>query len=143
MTTVRCPMPECRRRIDLADLEAIPVPPRQPATPPCLHFIAAWGGPRGPLAEAVLHALTGNREFLHRSLRPAEVAPARIEAVRPELDRVAREGAHEVRPVDSDRDEAALFGDRHEANQVAREFAHYIIGPAPVLGGGPPGGGFV
>lgn len=133
-------MPECRRRIDLADFEAIPVPPQQPPAEPCLHFIAAWGGRRGPLAEAVLFALTGNREFLHRSLRPAEVNPARIDEVRDELDRVAREGAHEVRPVDEDTDEAALFGDRHEANQVAREFAHYIIGPDPVLGGGSLGG---
>ncbi len=139
MATVRCPMPECRRRVDLADLEAIPIPPRQPPTPPCLHFIAAWGGPRGLLAESVLYALTGNREFLHRSLRPPEVSPARIDAVRPDLERSARAGAHEVR-TEGDGDEAALFGDRHEANQVAREFAHHIIGPLPILGGGPPGG---
>ena len=138
MATVRCPMPECRKRVDLADLEAIPIPPRQPATSPCLHFIAAWGGPRGPLAESVLYALTGNREFLHRSLRPPEVSPARIDAVRADLDRSARAGAHEVTMEGGE--EAALFGDRHEANQVAREFAHHIIGPMPVLGGGPPGG---
>ncbi|MGE3962266.1 MAG: hypothetical protein AB7F65_11360 [Dehalococcoidia bacterium] len=138
MATVRCPMPECRRRIDLGDVEAIPVPPLQPRAAPCLHFIAAWGGPRGPLAEAVLFALAGNREFLHRNLRPANVDPGRLDAVRDDLDRVAREGAHEVRPVGGEdaSDEAALFGDRHEANQVAREFAHYIIGPDPVLGGG-------
>lgn len=139
-------MPECRKRIDLADFEAIPIPPAQPRAQPCLHFIAAWGGRRGPLAEAVLYALTGNREFLHRNLRPAEVEPARLDEVRDDLNRVARQGAHEVRPADVDRDgnedEAALFGDRHEANQVARDFAHYIIGPQPILGGGPPGGGF-
>lgn len=139
MATVRCPMPECRKRVDLADFEAIPIPPRQPDALPCLHFIAAWGGRRGPLAEAVLHALTGNREFLHRSLRPPEVDPARIEAVRADLDRAARSGAHEVLPEDES-GEAALFGDRHEANQVAREFAHHIIGPMPILGGGPPEG---
>ena len=135
-------MPECRKRVDLADFEAIPIPPQQPPAAPCLHFIAAWGGRRGPLAEAVLHALTGNREFLHRNLRPAEVDRARIDAVRDDLDRSAREGAHEVRPVEAGSEEAALFGDRHEANQVAREFAHYIIGPQPILGGGPPGGGY-
>ena len=129
-------MPECRRRVDLADYDAIPIPPQQPPAEICLHFIAAWGGRRGPLAESVLHALTGNREFLHRNLRPMNVDPHRIDEVRDELDRVAREGAHEVRPVDDGSDEAALFGDRHEANQVAREFAHYIIGPDPVLGGG-------
>ena len=142
MATVRCPMPECRKRVDLADFEAIPIPPQQPAVAPCLHFIAAWGGQRGPLAEAVLVALTGNRELLHRNLRPFEVNPARIEEVRNDLDRVARKGAHEVRPVDEPGDEAALFGDRHEANQVAREFAHYIIGPQAILGGGRAGGGF-
>jgi len=91
----------------------------------------------------VIHALTGNRELLHRSLRPVEVDPVRIDAVRDDLGRCARKGAHEVRPVESSEgDEAALFGDRHEANQVAREFAHYIIGPQPILGGGPAGGGF-
>jgi hypothetical protein len=135
-------MPECRQRVDLADFEAIPIPPSQPATPPCLHFIAAWGGPRGPLAESVLHALTGNREFLHRSLRPPDGSPARIDAVRADLEHCARAAAHEVRPADAgdDDDGAALFGDRHEANQVAREFAHHIIGPLPILGGGSPGG---
>jgi len=127
-------MPECRRRIDLDDFEAIPVPPAQPPEDPCLHFIAAYGGLRGPLAEAVLFALTGNREFLHRSLRPAEVSPERIDEARADLDRVARNAAHEVRPGGAD--EAALFGDRHEAAQIAREFAHFIIGPDAVPGGG-------
>lgn len=135
-------MPECRKRVDLADFEAIPVPPEQPRVRPCLHFIAAWGGRRGPLAEAVLFALAGNREFHHRNLRPPEVRPERIEEVRDDLDRIARQGAHEVRPVDEDPAEAALFGDRHEANQVARDFAHFIIGPDPVLGGGSLGGGY-
>lgn len=135
MSTISCPMPECRRRIDLADFDAIPVPPAQPAGEPCLHFIAAYGGQRGPLAESVLFALTGNREFLHRSLRPAEVSAERIEEVRAALDDVARRAAHEVRAAD-DPDLAALFGDRHEAAQVAREFAHHILGPDPILGGG-------
>ncbi|MQC18578.1 MAG: hypothetical protein DWG80_05850 [Chloroflexi bacterium] len=131
-------MPECRRRIDLSDFDAVPVPPAQPGGEPCLHFIAAYGGARGPLAEAVLFALTGNREFLHRSLRPPEVSATRIHEVRAELDRVARSAAHEVRPDDGgdETDEAALFGDRHEAAQVAREFAHFILGPDPILGGG-------
>jgi len=138
MSTVRCPMPECRRRIALDDLVAIPRPPAQPEVEPCLHFIAAYGGERGPLAEAVLFALTGNREFLHRSLRPVQVSQTQIDGVRADLERIARSAAHEVRPTDGDpdSDEAALFGDRHEAAQVAREFAHYLLGPDPILGGG-------
>lgn len=135
MATVRCPMPECRRRVDL---DAIPVPPEQPAEPPCLHYLAAWGGRRGPAAEAVLWALSGNREFLIRNLRPKDVEPARIDELRPALDAIARQFAHEVvaQPDGADAGEAALFGDRHEANHVAREFAHLIIGDDPVLGGG-------
>jgi len=131
-------MPECRRRIDLGDLVTIPRPPAQPEQEPCLHFIAAYGGERGPLAEAVLFALAGNREFLHRSLRPQQVSQARIDEVRADLDRVARSAAHEVRAANGDTttDDAVLFGDRHEAAQVAREFAHYILGPDPILGGG-------
>jgi hypothetical protein len=131
-------MPECRRRIDLDDFEAVPVPPEQPPGEPCLHFLTAWGGQRGPMAEAVLFALAGNREFLHRNLRPHEVRPERIEEVRDALERVVHAAAHVVRPVDGPEDsgEAALFGDRHEAAQVAREFAHHLIGADPILGGG-------
>lgn len=134
-------MPECRRRIDLDDYEAIPPPPAQPPEAPCLHFIAAWGGRRGPLVEAVLFALAGNREFLHRNLRPGEVLPRRLDEVRDDLERVARTSCAPVRAEDAGSSEgtdgpAALFGDRHEANQVARDFAHYIIGPDPILGGG-------
>ena len=69
---------------------------------PCLHFIAAWdgaGGRLGPMAEAVLWGLRGNRELAIRNLRPAEVAPARLAAVRPALDEAARRFAHEARHV--------------------------------------------
>ncbi|GMU39515.1 MAG: hypothetical protein AMXMBFR23_03810 [Chloroflexota bacterium] len=130
MTTVRCPMPECRKRVDL---DAIPRPPEQPSTPPCLHFIAAWGAGRGPAAEAVLWGLAGNREFQVRNLRPGEVRPERIEAFRAALDEVARRFAHEV--ASDAAGEGALFGDIHERNHVAREFAHLILGPDPI----PPG----
>lgn len=132
MTIVRCPMPECRRRVEL---DAIPPPPEQPSEPPCLHYLASWGGRRGAAAEAVLWALAGNREFLIRNLRPKDVTAARIEVVRAQLDAVARRFAHEVAVEETG--EAALFADRHEANHVAREFAHLIIGDDPVLGGGP------
>lgn len=133
-------MPECRRRVNLDDFDAIPVPPAQPAEAPCLHYIAAWGSLRGPMAEAVLHGLAGNRELLVRNLRPAEVAPARIEEVRAALEAAARRFAHVV-AADEDGDDAALFGDRHEANHVAREFAHHIIGEDPVVGRGRGSGG--
>jgi len=135
--TVRCPMPECRRRIDLDDFEAIPVPPLQPPAEPCLHFIAAWGGQRGPMVESILFALAGNREFLIRNLRPGDVRAARLDEQRVRLETVARQQAQIVL-LDPD-DEASpgvLFGDRHEANHVARQFAHHILGDDPVLGGG-------
>ncbi len=129
-------MPECRRRIDLDDFEAIPAPPEQPPTPPCLHFIAAWGGERGGMAEAVMWGLARNRETLVRNLRPKDVRPQRIDEERPRLEWVAHQFAH---VVSSDPDDpaapAVLFGDRHEANQVAREFARYLIGEDPI----PPG----
>jgi len=124
-------MRECRRRIDL---DAMPVAPEQPVEPPCLHYLASWGGGRGPAAEAVIWALEGNREFLIRNLRPKDLTPARIEEVRAGLEDIARRFAHEV--VAEDGAGAALFGDRHEANHVAREFAHIILGDDPVLGGG-------
>ena len=52
MTTLQCPMVECRRRVDL---DTVPVPPEQPVAPPCLHYIAAWDEPGG-------HPLPGSPE---------------------------------------------------------------------------------
>lgn len=136
-TTVRCPMPECRRRIDLDDFEAIPVPPSQPPTAPCLHFIAAWGDQRGPMVESILFALAGNREFLVRNLRPADVKTTRLDQQRARLEGIAWQQAQVILVAPEDEASAGvLFGDRHEANHVAREFAHYILGDDPVLGGG-------
>jgi hypothetical protein len=48
--TVRCPMRECRRSIDI---DALPAAPARPERPPCLHFIAAWGAGRGAMARSV------------------------------------------------------------------------------------------
>lgn len=128
MTTVRCPMIECRKRIDL---DAIPVPPEQPVEAPCLHYIAAWdhvGGRLGGMAEAVLWGLRGNRELAIRNLRPAEVAPRRIDEVRASLGAAARAFAHEV----VEGTHGVLFGDVHERNRVAFEFAQHILGPDPM-----------
>lgn len=148
MATVRCPMPECRRRVDLDDFEAIPAPPAQPASPPCLHFVAAWdraGGPRGEMAEAVMWGLATNREFLVRNLRPKDMRADRIEQERPRLEWVAHQHAHVVlasdgaapdSAQDSEGGPGALFADRHEANHVAREYARYLLGDDAVLGGG-------
>lgn len=134
---LRCPMPECRRRIDL---DALPAFPDQPAEPPCLHFIAGWGAHRGRMAEAVLYALARNRELVIRNLRPPEIPADWIEPVRDELEAVARRFAHEVGvPAAHDgrgEDAAALFGDVHERNHVARNFASLILGPDPMV---PPG----
>lgn len=80
--------------------------------------------------------LARNRETLVRNLRPKDVRPQRIDEERPRLEWVAHQFAH---VVSSDPDDpaapAVLFGDRHEANQVAREFARYLIGEDPI----PPG----
>jgi hypothetical protein len=131
MTMLRCPMIECRRRIDL---DTIPVPPEQPAEAPCLHFIAAWGGPRGGMAEAVLWGLRGNRELAIRNVRPAEVEQARIDETRALLEAVAAEFAHEVTAADGDGggDEGALFGDVFERDRVSFAFAQIILGPDPM-----------
>lgn len=128
MTTVRCSMIECRKRIDL---DAIPVPPAQPDEPPCLHYIAAWdraGGRLGPMAEAVLWGLRGNRELAIRNVRPAEVTPERIDETRAMLEAVAAEFAHEV----TEGSEGALFGDVFERDRVAFAYAQIILGPDPM-----------
>lgn len=124
MTSVRCPMRECRRRIDL---DALPVPPDQPEPQPCLHFIAGWGGRLGGMAEAVMWGLDRNREFNIRNLRPREVRGARIDEVRPSLEAAARQFAH----AEETEDGGALFGDVHERNQVAFAFGQLIFGPDP------------
>ena len=126
---LRCPMRECRRRVDL---DALPVFPEQPVELPCLHFIAGWGAHRGRMAEAVLYALARNRELVIRNVRPAEVPAAWIDPVREQLEAVARRFAHEVGvPADNGGGDhaAALFGDVHERNHVARNFASLLLGP--------------
>jgi hypothetical protein len=126
-------MPECRRRIDL---DAMPAFPGQPADPPCLHYITEWGTDRGPMAESVMFALTGDREFLLRNIRPAEIPQDWIDPVRDDLESVAREFAHEVIVVPGadapGRTRAALFGDLHERHHVARRYATLLLGPDPM-----------
>jgi len=134
--TVRCPMIECRRRVDL---DGVPARPEQPAPnsraegAPCLHYIAAWDGPGGRLgemAEAVLWGLRGNRELTIRNLRPPEVEAGRIEAARAGLEEAARRFAHVVDGGEA----SALFGDVHERNRVAFEYARLILGSDPMAG---------
>lgn len=124
---VRCPMRECRRRIDL---DTLPAAPAQPDTLPCLHYIAAWGGYRGDRATAVLWALNGNREFQIRNLRAADIDRARVEAVRGALDLAAARFAH---VVEASGESGALFGDQHERNRVAFDFAQALLGADPAV----------
>ena len=126
-------MIECRKRIDL---DAIPVPPEQPGTPPCLHFIAAWGGPLGEIAESVLWGLKGNRELAIRNVRPADVLPSDFEANRAMFDAAAAEYAHEVTNGEPGSSEfrGALFGDVFERDRVSFAFAQIILGPDPMSG---------
>jgi hypothetical protein len=118
---LRCPMIECRSRMvappgDLASVEG------------CMHLIAVW--PPGRMASAVLWGLEGNREFVIRNLRPPEVDAERVELHREALEAAAREFAHEVTGHGH---VGALFGDIHERNRVAFEFAHMLLGPDPMV----------
>ncbi len=123
MSEVRCPMRECRRRIDL---DALPALPQRPAPAPCLHYIAAWGPGRGSFAQEVLWGLEGNRELVIRNLRPAEVPAAVLNAQAEALLAGARQFAHVV-------DDTALFGDPHERDAVSRVWAQLILGPDPMV----------
>ena len=123
MTTVRCPMRECRRSIDL---DALPAWPEQPSPAPCLHFIAAWGEGRESMGLEVLHALEGNRELVIRNVRPAEIARDLLEQQREQVEAAIAAFAHVV-------DGVALFGDQHERDAVSREVAQILIGPDPMV----------
>ncbi len=94
-----------------------------------MHLIAGWradGEHGSEMAEAVMWGLTGNREFVIRNLRPLEVAAERLDEERARLEASARAYAHEV-------DGVALFGDVHERNRVAFEFAQLLLGVDPVV----------
>ncbi len=130
-------MRECRRAVALDELPAFP---GQPKRAPCLHFVAAWGlaPDRAPLAEEMLWALAGNRELVIRNLRPADLEPRAIEALRPQLEAAARRFAHAAE-ADGDAGWGALFGDPHERDAVAREFARLMLG-VPAETAAVPGG---
>jgi len=116
-------MRECRRSIDL---EALPAWPEQPASPPCLHFIAAWGEGRESMGLEVLHALAGNRELVIRNVRPGEITRERLEEQRERVEAAIAAFAHVV-------DGVALFGDQHERDALSREVAQILIGPDPMV----------
>jgi hypothetical protein len=87
------------------------------------------------MVEEVLAGLAGNRELVIRNLRPAEVAPATIEAQRAALEAAAREFAREVDvgAEDAPSGGGALFGDPHERDAVCRAMAQLILGPDPMI----------
>ena len=134
-------MRECRRTIALGTLPAFPEPAGRA---PCLHFIAAWGPEprRAPLAEETLVALEGNREFVIRNLRAGDVTPRALEARRGEIEAACRRFARAVDveacprppggvPSKGPASWGALFGDPHERDAVAREFARLLLGASP------------
>ena len=134
-------MRECRRTVDIG---ALPPFPGSAARAPCLHFIAAWGPPpgRAPLAEEALRALAGNREFVIRSLRADDVSPGALDARRDEIESACRRFARAVDagacprpsgdvPSRGPAGWGALFGDPHERDAVAREFARLLLGAPP------------
>lgn len=138
---VRCPMRECRRTIALQTLPAFP---ERAARAPCLHLIAAWGPEphRAPLAEETLAALEGNREFVIRNLRAGDVSARALEERRDEIEAACRRFARAVDveacprpaggvPSTGPASWGALFGDPHERDAVAREFARLLLGASP------------
>ncbi|MCC6237169.1 MAG: hypothetical protein IT299_06310 [Dehalococcoidia bacterium] len=137
---LRCPMRECRRRIDLDALPAQAYPERDaPSAEPgtaCMHFMAAWGGTRGSMVRATLAALEGNREFIIRNIRPVELPDAGLERARPEIEAAIERYAHVV-PVDGGTASAggALFGDEFERNGLGRVLARLILGVDPIATG--------
>jgi hypothetical protein len=121
---IRCPMPECRRRIDLDALPAGRVPEAQS----CMHFVAAWGGGRLSMVESTIEGLDGNREFLIRNIRPDDYDAPQIDPLRAEAEEAIRYHGHVV-------EDAAVFGDLFERNGMSRALAQLLIGPDPIVGG--------
>ncbi len=142
-------MRECRRRIDLAGLPVRAYAERDA----CMHFVAAWGGPRGAMIEETLAGLEGNREFVIRNIRPAELLPpgpspglrtglstglrTGLEAGRAEIEGAIARYAHVVLV---EPDGGALFGDEFERDGLARALARIILGVDPIVAGPFPGG---
>jgi hypothetical protein len=124
---LRCSMRECRRRIDLDALPARAYAERDA----CMHFVAAWGGARGGMIEEVLAGLEGNREFVIRSVRTAELPPAGLELARPAFEETIARYAHVVA---ADAEGGALFADEFERDGLARALARLILGLDPLEG---------
>ncbi|MEZ4503827.1 MAG: hypothetical protein R3C39_14490 [Dehalococcoidia bacterium] len=120
---VRCPMPECRRRIDLDALPSEHVTEAQS----CMHFIAAWGGERPSMVESTIGGLDGNREFLIRNIRPGDYSASDIDPIRAEAEAAIAYHGHVVEDV-------AVFGDLFERNGMSRALSQLLIGPDPIVG---------
>lgn len=127
---LRCPMRECRRRIDL---DALPVH-AYPERDACMHFVAAWGGSRGAMVEETLAGLAGNREFVIRNIRTAELPPAGLDLARADIQGVIARYAHVVLAEPSAPPVGALFGDEFERDGLARALARLILGLDPIVG---------
>ncbi len=129
---LRCPMRECRRRIDLDALPAQAYAERDA----CMHFMAAWGGARGSMVRETLGALEANREFIIRNIRPAQLPDAGLERARPQIEAAIERYAHVVSAEGATASEGgALFGDEFERNGLGRALARLILGVDPIAGG--------
>jgi hypothetical protein len=118
---VRCPMPECRLRIDLDELP----PEGASERDSCMHFIAAWGGARGTMVEETMRGLDGNREFLIRNIRPDEYGATELDSLRTEGEAAIDFHGHIV-------DGVALFGDLFQRDGIARALAQLVLGADPI-----------
>lgn len=133
MTTVRCPMRECRRAFDLDALAATGAT----GETPCMHLVAAWRD-QAAMPRAVLRGLEGNRELVIRNVRPPEFADAALQARQPAIEAVVRQFGKVVEAVDDPQHVpppgmGALFGDQHERDAISRELAQLLIGPDPMI----------
>lgn len=129
---LRCPMRECRRRIDLDALPARAYAERDA----CMHFMAAWGGERRSMVRETLEALEDNREFIIRNIRPTRLPDTGLELARPEIEAAIERYAHIVPANGAAASESgALFGDEFERNGLGRVLARLILGVDPIAGG--------
>ena len=134
-SSLRCPMPECRRAIESEFWSTTGTRTSEP----CIHFIAIWpegAGSEAAMVEAVIYGLDGDREFVIRNVRASdEEVRRRLRAADlGGLAAIVRARLHVV--VEDGGRRGAAFGDRHERSAASRELAQVIAGPDPILGGG-------
>lgn len=132
-SSLRCPMPECRRALESEFWSTTGTRTSEP----CMHFVAIWSDEL-LMVEAVVFGLDGDREFVIRNVRAGDLEVQRrlAESDAEELAAVVRERLRIVYEHSEGIGRGAAFGDRHERSAASRDLAQIIAGPDPILGGG-------